>query len=195
MVMPLGELLAIFEFWIQNIDWATKNMEMLETNNIKMKMFRELWDRSNLGLSVQNSIPEINSMLKSKGPKCSVCSFGPVNGKMKQHCTGHVKDHLKGTFSKFLMMGTHAGEMKGLFLVCAISLPSNTSKGLIVCYILFDLHANRGRKGLKCMFRKDRLCRSSRKLMKIKDKFGGMVNKNSASCIFFVTGFLTNSVG
>ena len=134
-------------------------------------------------------------MVNSKGPKFSVCSLGPVHGKMEQHGTGHFKDGLKGMFSKILMMGTHTREMKGLLVVCAIGLPSNTCKGLIIHHILFDFYSNRRRKGLKRMFRKDGLCRSSRKLTKVKDKFGSMVDKYSASRIFFVTGFLNKSVG
>lgn len=108
----------------------------------------ELGDWS--GSLCSKGVPELDSMMESKGPQVGSDNLGPPVRGMEQHGPGllnNVSDPL--LHLAILMMSTNSTEADGLPLLCHMFPEELVSKPAIVSMTVLDGHIKGGSKSLK----------------------------------------------
>ena len=66
--LPFRKLLAVLEFWIENVDRASKDMKTLEVIIVRVSCASEVFEWGDICVRFRSVVPEINCMVDCKRP-------------------------------------------------------------------------------------------------------------------------------
>jgi hypothetical protein len=95
---PSGQLVAICDTFVESIRGTKERVHIGEALAGVLCASEEVMRAQTSG-GIRHCVVERDSMAYSKGPQLGVGSFGPMNGRVKEHSTGPTHDGLDGTFS------------------------------------------------------------------------------------------------
>ena len=180
--LPTRELLAGLKLRIQDVYWTTPDAKIFEAMTRNGTTSEEIsWTEP---VVTRSGIVDEGGVVDSHGPEGAVDAILPVNGGVKNHGAGHVRDGADSAFScAVLMMGICPTESQSLVMVIdmrdkGIGFESSPigkillNEDTIVHAELFEV--------LLCSNRFD--CRKSELHLHM-DVFGGGVDKNTPTLV------------
>lgn len=112
---PLWNLLTISNPLVKNIDWATPDMQVLELG-LRPAGSGEDVERTEAGVERGHAVPDVDRMLDRHGPERGVRHFGPVDGRVEEHCSSNGDDGSDGALCFPVLMVGADSSCSGMLL-------------------------------------------------------------------------------